>query len=120
MDEKSYIIQCHVKKVKLGDKGITSLTIRPTGKSRIEGMDDKCLGWEPEQDGANPQDVPAAEDSQPKLFSIDIKINELISGNLVQGLLVAKFHGGEIKIEIKVETDNQNNKIIKICGVTLL
>lgn len=110
----AYTIQCYVKKVELGDQGITSLTIRPTGKSRIEGVEDKCLGWRPEQGGDGSQAQSAAEDSQMKLFCVEI--NGSISENLRQGLLEAKFHGCEIELKVEEKED----KIVKICRVTLL
>lgn len=106
MAKKTYTIRCHVKNVELGVGGITSLTICPTGKSRIEGMEDKCLGFD------------VADLNSAYLFPL--KIEKIVSLNhlMVDALIKSKVH--DCKIEMKVETDNQNNKIIKICGVTLL
>lgn len=118
-NKKTYTIKCHVKKVKFGENGITSLIIRPIGKSRIEGMEECCLGWEVIQRTADASDTSRVNYPQVKLFSVEI--NGSIPGNLVQGLLEAKFHGCEIKIEIKeMKTDGKNAESIEVCGVTLL
>lgn len=106
----TYTIQCYVKKVKLGDSGITSLVIRPTGKSRIEGEENHCLGLDWGEGALN----------SVKLLQnkIEIKNGSLSGGVMAEALMGSKFHGCEI--EIDVETDGYSDKIVGICGMTLL
>lgn len=106
----TYTIQCYVKKVKLGDSGITSLVIRPTGKSRIEDEENHCLGLDLEKGALNSVKLLQNE--------IEIKNGSLNGGVMAEALMGAKFHGCEI--EIDVETDGSSDKIVKICGVTIL
>lgn len=105
----TYTIQCYVKKVVLNKCDITSLKIRPTGKSRIEGKDDWCLGWGPDR---KPGDV--------KLFPVDItsRVLNSVKGIARYALLKSKFH--DCEIEIKMETEGCGDKIVGICGVTIL
>lgn len=102
----TYTIQCHVKKVELGVGGITSLTIRPTGKSRIEGVDEKCLGFD------------VVHSNSAHLFSLKIRRISLRNRLMVDALVRSKLHDREI--EMKVRTGRHNKRIVTICGVTLL
>lgn len=101
-----YIIQCRVKKLELVNRGITSLTIRPTGKSRIEGMDDKCLGFD------------VANLNSAYLFPLKIRRISLWNRLMADALVRSKLHDHEI--EMKVRTGRHNKRIVTICGVTLL
>lgn len=106
----TYTIQCYVKKIVLTGNGISSLTIRPTGKSRIEDEENLCLGLDLEKGALN----------SVKLLQnkIEIKNGSLSGGVMAEALMGSKFHGCEI--EIDVETDGSSDKIVRICGVTIL
>lgn len=106
----NYTIQCFVKKVVLDENGVKSLTIRPTGKSRIDGLEDQCLGLQYTE--TNNSSAGESTLSQVKLFPLDLMVD---SPELVKALMGAKFHGCEIEIEV---TEGQDAN--KIRGVTLL
>ena len=112
----NYTIQCFVKKVVvLKENGVKSLTICPTGKSRIDGVEDQCLGLQyNNKPGSGSEEEPTL--SQVKLFPLDLTVDSPANKKeLVEALMGAKFHGCEIEIEV---TEGQDAN--KICGVTLL
>lgn len=109
----TYTIQCYVKKIVLEENGIASLTIRPTGKSRIEDGDGCCLGWSLEND-------PDTKLPFVRLFPVDVA-SELLKGvaDLVRcALLQSKLYGCEI--EIRMEAESNGSKTVRICGVMIL
>lgn len=113
----NYTIQCFVKKVVLKENVVKSLTICPTGKSRIDGVEDQCLGLQ-YTEKTNNSSAGESTLSQVKLFPLDLIVNPSVGKEenvLVEALMGAKFHGCEIEIEVIVD-QNAN----KICGVTLL
>ncbi len=40
-----YSVSCYINKVTINENGIASITIKPTGRSRVEGEDMRCLGF---------------------------------------------------------------------------
>lgn len=104
----TYTIQCYVKKIVLTGNGISSLTIRPTGKSRIEDMEDRCLGW-----GSVCE--PDTGLSRVRLFNVEAKVASLCEV-AKSALLGAEFHGCEVELVVErvVGTDNVN-----LCGCSV-
>lgn len=112
----NYTIQCFVKKVVLEGNCVKSLTICPSGKSRIDGVEDQCLGLQYTE--TNNSSAGESTLSQVKLFPLDLIVNPSVGKEenvLVKALMGAKFHGCEIEIEV---TEGQDAN--KIRGVTLL
>lgn len=104
----NYTIQCFVKKVVLEGNCVKSLTIRPSGKSRIDGVEDRCLGWECKAANKEQVQLPCV-----RLFPIDLEVQTSKVPIMANTLIESKFHGGEIEV---IVDQNAN----KICGVTLL
>ena len=104
----NYTIQCFVKKVVLKENGVKSLTIRPTGKSRIEEMEDRCLGW-----GSVCE--PDTGLSRVRLFNVEAKVASLCEVAR-SALLGAKSHGCEVELVVErvVGTDKVN-----LCGCSV-
>lgn len=110
----TYTIQCYVKKIVLERNGMASLTIRPTGKSRIEDVDGCCLGWSLGND-------PDTKWPFVRLFPVDVA-SELLKGVTCFvrfALLQSKLHGREIEIRMEEES-NGDKTTVRICGVMIL
>lgn len=116
----NYTIQCFVKKVVLDENGVKSLTIRPTGKSRIDGVENQCLGLKYTKKTGDDSGEKTTL-SQVKLFPLDLVLGspaDKKADALGEALMGAKFHGCEIEMEVEVK--GGKSKDVKICGVTLL
>lgn len=86
-----YSINCYIDKVIVEKDGIKSITIKPTGRSRVEGEDKRCLGFDCGNDQVS---------WFPVEFSVDKELRDVI--------LMARIHGKEI--ELKVEANEGPTK----------
>lgn len=80
-----YSISCYIDKVVMKEKGIASITIKPTGRSRVEGEDKRCLGFD-------------CGNNQVAWCPLEVSIDEKLGGVI----LMARIHGKEVELMLDV------------------
>lgn len=83
-----YSIYCYINKVIVSGKGVESIMIKPTGRSRVEGEDMSCLGFDSGND-----DV--------AWFPLEFTIH----GEMKEAVLMARIYGKEIELKIESPTE---------------
>lgn len=78
-------ISCYISKIVFDENGIKSIRIKPTGRSRIEGDDGHCLGF----DSGDKEEV--------KMFSLEVPVNK----KLRDVILMARIHGKEVELMLE-------------------
>ncbi len=91
-----YSISCYIDKVIVKENGIESITIKPTGRSRIENENSHCLGF----------DCESKDDKNHKVswFPLEVSVSE----KLRDVILNARIYGKEV--ELKFEKPTRHKK----------
>lgn len=79
-----YSISCYISKIVVDKDGINAIQIKPTGRSRIEGDDGYCLGFD-------------SEKKQVKMFSLEIPVNPALR----DVILMVRIHGKEVELMLE-------------------
>ncbi len=94
-----YSISCYIDKVIVTEKGIESIAIKPTGRSRVDGVDKRCLGFDCGND-------------QVSWFPLEFSVGE----GMGDAVLMARMHGKEIELKIE-KTEGQTETTVKTVAI---
>ena len=89
-----YSISCYIDKVIVTKKGIESIAIKPTGRSRVDGVDKRCLGFDCGNDQAS---------WFPVEFSVGKELRDVI--------LMAKIYGKEVELKFEKPTKQKKSSV---------
>ena len=83
-----YSVSCYIDKVIVEKDNLKSITIKPTGRSRVENENDRCLGFDCESKNEKEHKVSWF----PLVVSVDNELRDVI--------LMARIHGKEVELKI--------------------
>lgn len=97
-----YSINCYIDKVIVTEKGIESIAIKPTGRSRVEGVDKRCLGF----------DCESKDDKKHKVswFPLEVPVSE----KWHDVILMARIYGKEVELKFEKPTKQRKSSVKEI------
>ena len=89
-----YSISCYIDKVIVNKNGINSITIRPTGRCRVEGNDTQCLGFYCEKEQVEQVKM------FPREVSVAPKRKDSVALQMSDVILMARICGKEVELKL--------------------